>query len=222
MADVCLELAGETLHLLRERAIYRPATQTLLVADAHWGKAAAFRAGGLGVPGGTTEENFARLSSAIDRSCAKRIVFLGDFLHARAGRTIRTLGALAEWQRARPGIEMVLVRGNHDRAAGDPPPALGIRCVDAPLLEAPFALAHHPNPVVGFYTLAGHIHPAVRLVGRGRQREKLPCFWLGEQVGVLPAFGSFTGTAIVQPAAGDTVCVVAADEVVEITRSRGA
>ncbi len=222
MAELHLRIAGEPLHLLAGRAIYRPASQTLLVADAHWGKAAAFRAGGLGVPGGTTGENLARLEGAVDRTGAKRIVFLGDFLHARAGRTARTLEALFRWRRTRATIEMVLVRGNHDRNAGDPPPELGIRCVDAPLTEGPFALAHHPKPVAGFYTLAGHIHPAVRLAGRGRQREKLPCFWFGERVGVLPAFGSFTGSALVHPAEGDTVCVIAANEVIEITRGRHA
>jgi metallophosphoesterase superfamily enzyme len=51
------------------------------------------------------------------------------------------------------------------------------------------------------------------LVGRGRQRERLPCFWLGRETGVLPAFGEFTGCAEVEPEDGDAVFVVADDEV---------
>jgi len=82
------------------------------------------------------------------------------------------------------------------------------------VLVPPFALAHHPTRVAGAYVLAGHVHPCAVLVGRGRQRERLPCFWLGAHTGVLPAFGDFTGCAEVTPTEGDAVWVVAGDEVV--------
>jgi metallophosphoesterase superfamily enzyme len=81
------------------------------------------------------------------------------------------------------------------------------------VLEPPFALAHHPTRVAESYVLAGHVHPCAVLVGRGRQRERLPCFWLGEHTGVLPAFGDFTGCAEVTPNEGDALWVVADDEV---------
>jgi len=51
------------------------------------------------------------------------------------------------------------------------------------------------------------------LTGPARQREKLPCFWFGKDVAVLPAFGDFTGCAVVDAAEGDSVWVVAADVV---------
>jgi metallophosphoesterase superfamily enzyme len=111
---------------------------------------------------------------------------------------------------------MLLVRGNHDRGAGDPPAELGIRCVDPPLEEAPFVYLHHPEEQPGGYALAGHLHPAVRLAGAGRQRERLPCFLFGARVGILPAFGDFTGSAEARPAPGDRVFVVAGEEVVEV------
>jgi metallophosphoesterase superfamily enzyme len=41
--------------------------------------------------------------------------------------------------------------------------------------------------------LAGHVHPAYRLFGKGRQRLRLPCFYVQAQVSLLPAFGAFTG-----------------------------
>jgi len=211
-----IHLRGEPLHLLPERAAYRERTGTLLVADPHFGKSATFRAAGLAVPGGTTAGSLQRLDAALARTGAGRVVFLGDFFHARAGRVPATLDALAEWRGRHASLDLVLVRGNHDLHAGDPPPALGIACVDAPLLEPPFALCHHPEPVAGHFTLAGHVHPAAVLRGAGRQRERLPCFWFGAEVGVLPAFGEFTGAAEVQPAAGDRVFVVAGDEVVEV------
>jgi DNA ligase-associated metallophosphoesterase len=211
-----VEIAGERLLLLPERAAFWERASTLLVADAHWGKAAAFRAGGIAVPGGTTAGGLARLTGALERTGARRLVFLGDLLHARDGRAPATLAAAREWRERHAAVEMLLVRGNHDRGAGDPPRELGIACVDPPLPEPPFVLAHHPEPAAGGYVLAGHLHPGVRLAGAGRQRERLPCFWLGADVGVLPAFGDFTGLADVRPAPGDRVFVVAGSEVVEV------
>ena len=69
---------------------------------------------------------------------------------------------------------------------------------DEPVQYGPFAARHYPVPTPGLYTLAGHLHPGVTIHGRGRQRLKLPCFHFGDAVGVLPAFGSFTGLADVR------------------------
>ena len=209
-----VEIAGEALELCAERAAYWSRRRTLLVADPHFGKAASFRALGVRVPRGTTEGALARLDALVVRLQPARIEFLGDFLHAREGRDDETFRLLAEWRARHGDIAMRLVRGNHDKRAGDPPSSVGIECVDGPVLVPPFALAHHPTRVAGAYVLAGHVHPCVVLVGRGRQRERLSCFWLGEHTGVLPAFGDFTGCAEVAPTEGDAVWVLAGDEVV--------
>ena len=209
-----VKIAGEALELCAERAAYWSRRRTLLVADPHFGKAASFRALGVRVPRGTTEGALARLDALVVRLQPARIEFLGDFLHAREGRDDETFRLLSEWRERHAAIAMRLVRGNHDKRAGDPPSSVGIECVDGPVLVPPFALAHHPTRVAGAYVLAGHVHPCVVLVGRGRQRERLSCFWLGEHTGVLPAFGDFTGCAEVAPTEGDAVWVLAGDEVV--------
>jgi len=210
-------LAGETIELCPERAAYWPSRRTLFVADPHFGKAATFRALGVRVPRGTTGGALTRLDALVARLTPARIEFLGDFLHAREGRNAETFGALAQWRARHRDIAMRLVRGNHDRRAGDPPDDVGIECVDGPIAEPPFALAHHPTRVPDAYVLAGHVHPCAVLVGRARQRERLPCFLLGPTTAVLPAFGDFTGCAEVTPNEGDTVWVVAEDEVTQVT-----
>jgi DNA ligase-associated metallophosphoesterase len=144
----------------------------------------------------------------------RRIVLLGDAIHAREGRG--ALDAVADWRAGHANVEFVLVRGNHDKRAGDPPPALRIECVNAPLLEAPFVLLHHPEESDKGYALAGHTHPAVKLRGKGLQRATLPCFWFTQRVCTLPAFGSFCGNALICPSPGDRVYAIAGDEVVEI------
>ena len=58
-----ITVAGEALLLLPERAAYIERTRTLLIADAHFGKAAAFRAAGVLVPRGTTGGTLGRLDA---------------------------------------------------------------------------------------------------------------------------------------------------------------
>lgn len=216
MAALETEVAGERVLLLPERALYHPRSGALLVADPHWGKAAAFRAAGVPVPGGTTTEGLARLTRALERSGASRLVILGDLFHAREGKSPATLAAARAWRERHASLPVTLIRGNHDRHAGDPPGELRIDCCDPPCAEPPFVLAHHPFDSPHGYVLAGHVHPSVTLRGVGRQRERLPCFHLGPRCGILPAFGEFTGTADVGVSPGDRVYVVAGERVIQI------
>ncbi|HEY4375103.1 MAG TPA: ligase-associated DNA damage response endonuclease PdeM [Burkholderiales bacterium] len=210
-----IQLAGEDVVLCGDHAMVWPARRTLLIADAHFGKAAAFRARGMPVPAGTTANNLARLDALIDAHEIERVVFLGDLFHARESHAPATLATLREWRERRANLQLLLVEGNHDRNAGAPPADLRIEMVGEPYIEGPFALCHHPRPFLDSYVLAGHLHPAFRLSGR-RESLRLPCFWLGERVGVLPAFGDFTGTATISPVAGDRVYAVADGRVIAI------
>lgn len=211
--EEAIERGGELLKPLAERALWWPARRALLVADAHFGKAAAFRQLGVPVPQGTTARNLDILSALVGRHGARRLLVLGDFLHsAHAHDAPATLAALAAWRAAHADLAITLVRGNHDDRAGDPPPALAIEVVDEPLRLGGLALCHHPRAVPGAYALAGHLHPCVT-VGRGFDRLRLPCFHFGPEVGVLPAFGAFTGMHPVRPARGDVVFAVAGEVV---------
>jgi len=210
------KVAGEELVLLAEKAMYWPARSTLFVADFHLGKAAAFRRAGIPMPSGTTSENVERLARALDKTGARKVVFLGDFLHAADSKAPRTLRRFGEWRSARAKVELTLVRGNHDKKAGDPPEAWDMRCIEAGEAFGPFVLNHEPGASRGGYALSGHIHPAVRLSACGEGSLRLPCFWFGARYGVLPAFGAFTGTAEVSPKKGDQVFVVAEEEVLQV------
>jgi len=217
MTELEVRLAGEAVRLLPERALFWPRTATLIVADLHWGKGATFRAAGIPIPMGSTRDDLARLDTALLRTAANRLVVLGDLFHARAGRiATRTIAELRHWRGLRSGLDIMLVRGNHDRHAGDPPDDLGINCVNAPALVPPFILRHEPAVAPHGYTLAGHVHPGIVLCGRALQRERLPCFLLGAQVALLPAFGSFTGLGMVEPGPGDRAFVVGGEDVIDV------
>jgi DNA ligase-associated metallophosphoesterase len=215
-------IAGEPVRLLPERAAFWPRQRVLFVADLHMGKAAAFRASGLGVPEGDLADDLRRLTQAIARVGARRVIFLGDLLHAAQGVTAQVIAQVAAWRRSHADCQFLVVRGNHDRRAGDPPPEWEMDCADEPHLEAPFVLRHAPSPADDGYVLAGHLHPAVRLRGRGGLSARLPCFVVGPQQMILPAFGGFTGAALVRPQAGERIYAIADQAVIPINGGRGA
>ncbi|WNJ86639.1 ligase-associated DNA damage response endonuclease PdeM [Pseudomonas canadensis] len=191
---VCtVRLEGEELWLLADKAVYWPARQCLMIADAHFGKASAYRSLGQPVPQGTTTENLQRLDRLLSALPCAQVIFLGDFLHGPGSHASGTLGALRSWRALNPDLPMTLIRGNHDKRAGDPPEDLRIEVVTEPLLMGPFALQHEPDAHPSHHVLAGHVHPVYRLRGKGRQSLRLQCFVVGARVSLLPAFGAFTG-----------------------------
>ncbi len=202
---------GQRLQLWPQRAAFDPDLGLLLVADAHLGKAQSFRRLGVPVPAGTSADNFARIDALLAATAARHLVFLGDLLHSARAQAAGLLAALTDWRQRHAALQVTLVRGNHDQHAGDPPPQLGITAVDAPLRIGGWALLHHPEPVAGAYALAGHVHPGVVLGGRAHQRLRLPCFHFGPALGVLPAFGGFTGLHALPRRAGDCVYAVVDD-----------
>ena len=200
---------GQPLRLLPGKAAFIERSRVLLIADAHIGKAVSFRGLGVPVPRGTTSEMLATLSALVASTGARGIVFLGDFLHSARAHAAMTLAAVAAWRRVHADLELVLVRGNHDDRAGDPPSQLGMRCVDEPYHCDGLALCHHPRRCGSAYVLAGHLHPCVYVSSRAWDRLRLPCFWFGETVGVLPAFGAFTGMQPIHPNPGDRIYPIA-------------
>jgi len=214
--NAAIRWAGEDLVLLPERAMWWPGERTLFIADPHFGKASAFRSAGIPVPELAHADDLARLESILRRTGARRLVVLGDFFHARRGRTAATLDALAAWRERSPDLEITLVLGNHDRHAGPPPPEWKIDCVRGPHAIAPFQCRHEPPESAGGFVLCGHIHPAIRLgdaIGGGVGG---PCFHFGARIATLPAFGTFTGTCRIKADPGDRIFIIGPDVVVEL------
>jgi len=214
-------LAGTRVRLLADKALYWPGEQMLLVADAHFGKAAAYRALGQPVPHGTTAANVERLDALLAANPASHLVFLGDFLHARSSLTRALHAALLEWRARHSAIRCTIIRGNHDKRAGDPPAELEIDVVEEPFAIGPFALCHAPRDDRSQYVLAGHIHPVYRLRGTGRQTLRLPCFVATDRCAILPSFGAFTGGYEVGIEFGSRVFVTDSDSIWAV-RPRGA
>jgi uncharacterized protein len=215
-----VQVGGAELILCAAKAAYDPIRRALLVADVHLGKALSFRALGVPVPAGTTALTLARLERLILDLNPKTVFVLGDLLHGPAVRDSGVIEQLMRWRGRHLQVQMVLVRGNHDDRAGDPPARCGIEVVAEGFTEGPWELRHQPNSQnrSNGYVLSGHVHPVYRLKGRA-DRVRLPAFLLRRQYAVLPAFGEFTGGFAVTTDRDDRVFVTDG-EVVRAVPSR--
>lgn len=191
MADVTVSIPefGFTLRLLPERAALIEETQTLLIADPHFGKSATFRKGGIPIPDSVLHNDLARLSNVINRTSAIKLLVLGDFFHSDVNAEWNTfLG----WKEIHPTIEMLVVPGNHDKAMLTFLQSENLLAANEVQLGC-LTLRHEPPEELNKPSICGHIHPALTLRGKARQSLRLPAFVLLENTLVLPSFGSFTG-----------------------------
>ncbi len=208
------EVAGHRMALMPERAVFNVGSGDLYVADLHIGKSATFRSGAIPIPDGDTAGDLQRLGQVIQRTEARRVVVLGDFLHAPASHLDQTW---KQWRATWPDLEIVVVRGNHDLTAGDPGADWGVELADAPVVSGSLVFQHHPEASDSGYVLSGHLHPAIRLRGGGRDSILLPCFHVGEAVMILPAFTRFAGGYPVVAGKTDRVFAIADDAVLDVT-----
>lgn len=207
---------GEKLELWSAKAIHWPAKKLLLVADTHFGKAATFRKSGIPVPESTSQDDCHRLEELVRQTKVDSLVFLGDFLHARDGRTEGVHKELLDWRKRLSRIAVHLVRGNHDLQSGDPWPDLEIQCHREPWTEFKFDLRHHPVSPTAHPFMAGHIHPGFSLKEKSGSSLRSPCFQVGKNRIILPAFGTFTGIKTVKPDRDDRIFMTDGQEVIEV------
>ena len=190
MGELVWTWCSEELVFLPQRAIWRPQGRELLLADLHLGKAEAFQAHGIPIPSDADSGTLNPLLELCHRWQPRRVLVLGDLIHARVGLTPRlrdTLRALPDLS----GAEVTLIGGNHDRHSWfeglpqQPSLALG-----------QLWLSHAPetSPQPDQLNVCGHLHPMTRLQGSA-DRLRLPCFAFdpdGPRL-VIPAFGELTG-----------------------------
>ncbi len=209
-------VAGEQLILHSLKGVFWEKMSCLFLADLHLGKATHFRKSGYAVPVAVSDSNWNKLISLLIDFKPERVIMLGDLFHSDYNSEWEDLAQLIE-QFSQVRFELVM--GNHDILDQSHYNSLGLIVHQHYLELGPFLCTHEPLKefIPQQYNLSGHIHPCVRIRGRGRQRLRLPCFYFGKRQGILPAFGAFTGMAEVQPKKGDQVFVIAVEEVIQVS-----
>ncbi|UTW62025.1 ligase-associated DNA damage response endonuclease PdeM [bacterium SCSIO 12741] len=207
------EVAGESLDLLPDKAVFWPDQKALLIADPHFGKAEHFNRAGIQVPKGVKYQNWQRLFRVLHLPDLEEVIFMGDLFHSDFNNEWKDFEHIMAHF---PHITFHLVLGNHDIFPEEIYHRSGLVLHES-MKRGPFHFTHEPEPGGEGYNLAGHIHPAVRLKGAGRQSLRLPCFFFGRDHGILPAFGTFTGTYTLKPKKGDRFYAIADNEVINLS-----
>lgn len=207
-----ITLQGEELCLLPEKALYWPAQKAIIVADLHWGKSAHFRKNGIAIPSDTQKQDEKRLSAILQKHNAQRLIIAGDLFHSKANNET---DSFLYWRSAHSSLQVELIIGNHDILPGEHYNALNIALYPEPYFIAPFFIAHHPAEDTIHFTIHGHVHPAIRISGKGQQSVKLCCFAINKNSIVLPAFGDFTGTHLLNETGYSHLYVVADNKIIQ-------
>ena len=173
---------------------------TLLISDVHLGKVSHFRKYGAAVPQKAIHANFELLDQSVHFFKPEHIYFLGDLFHSYLNNEWKLF---EEWV-VKTASNITLIHGNHDIISPLKYEALGIRSIPEIATDG-FLLTHHPEERGNLYNICGHIHPAVRIRGNGRQSLRFPCFFRGKAQFILPAFGEFTGTHTLKPKKNDEI-----------------
>jgi hypothetical protein len=176
----------------RDRAVYLPTTETLVLADLHLGREAA---SSVTVPLGESTDLLDRLAVLQSAFEPTRIVFAGDLLHSFSAvpeAVVRTVEELYTTC-VDDGVEVVAIEGNHDRlldSVWSGPIESAIKLDDGTVI----CHGHEEPDLRGDRYLIGHDHPAIKIEGVRR-----PCVCVDKsgyrdsELVVLPAFTRLAG-----------------------------
>ena len=210
-----LDWNGRRYWLLAEKVVYIPDLGTILVADAHFGKAAHFRKAGIPIPEKVHVHDFLKIQKLIKDLAIGEVYFLGDLFHSDWNTSWDDLEDFAAYFE---DCRFHLVKGNHDiLPANMYKPGVWELHVEPVILDN-FLLSHEPLEVLpsGMLNFCGHIHPGIAMYGTARQRMVLPCFFHKSQQVILPAFGRFTGNSPMKSSREDRAFAIAGKKVVEV------
>ncbi|MEY3989302.1 MAG: hypothetical protein RI985_383 [Chloroflexota bacterium] len=169
--------------LLPSRALYWPIRQMLVVADLHLGRIVSRAPKLLD----DVQLTLSRLSDALAQTKASQLLFLGDVFHMRNAYHPELVNAFDVWRTSHEQIEMILVRGNHERAMGDPPGQLRLHCVNPGYAEGGVTFLHEPRHMNSF-TICAHLHPCLLVPTDRAIATTVPCFVWNQEYLYMPAF----------------------------------
>lgn len=193
---------GKSLFVLEGLpALYHERSGTLIVTDVHLGYEEYMAKLGVYLPRLQLKGAVETVRAAVDAVNARRVVVVGDIKHAYEKLLRQERVEVAKFTRfltEELGVEMVLVRGNHDTFVSPLLRKLGVDVVEDYLdLGGGVILAHgHKNIEDDFEVVVmGHEHPALQVDVAGA-RVKLPALLEvpldnGSTAVVLPALGVY-------------------------------
>jgi uncharacterized protein len=165
--------------LCAQRLVIHLPTATAVVADLHLGYDDCRRRGGEAVPFVDLAQQLEPLGKAIKKQSVRRLVIAGDLFEA--GYCSKLARDFQQWL-ADTGAQLTaIVPGNHDRALTEAQD-FGPIYPDGFMLDG-WRILHGNEEIPRGRVVHGHLHPSIR-----RQGRKSPCFLMGNNRLVLPAY----------------------------------
>lgn len=209
-----IEVDGQQLELIPERAIFWEKDKALILSDTHIGKGGHFRKAGIAVPSQVQDADLFRLEKLIEKYQPEQLIIVGDMFHSQANKELEIF---AQWRNQHSTLKFILVEGNHDILPKGFYLKNNIQLENDGWQKGPFVFSHKPpENKKGRFTFSGHLHPGIQVNGGGKKQLRFPCFWFSGSCVILPAFSLFTGLYIIEPNDDDKVIAVVEDELIEI------
>ncbi|MGH7124757.1 MAG: ligase-associated DNA damage response endonuclease PdeM [Stellaceae bacterium] len=183
-----ISVSGHKMRPLAAGALYWEEEDTLLVADLHLEKGAAFAALGMLLPPYDTRTTLERLAKVIGAVEPARVVALGDSFHRSHSAERLAPEDFKILLKLQQGREWYWICGNHDPHL---PASIG-GTVCATLTIRGVTLRHEPSDAQPAREIAGHLHPVARIARRGAAIRRR-CFATDGHRLVMPAFGAYVG-----------------------------
>jgi metallophosphoesterase superfamily enzyme len=108
------------------------------------GKTGHFRKHGIAVPQAVFIEDLQRLVEQLIHFKAKKIIAVGDLFHSKANKE---MDLFLKWRNDLPGLEFILVRGNHDILQKEWYENAGIQVKEGVYAVRDFSFLHDPSEV---------------------------------------------------------------------------
>lgn len=183
-----IKLCGVTLLPDVTGALYWPEEDTLIVSDLHFEKSSSFARRGVHLPPYDTSSTLAVLEGLFRFYRPWRVVALGDSFHDQEASKNLSAGEKTRIKALTINSEWVWISGNHDP---EPPKVFGGEVTDN-LSIGSLVLRHEPGAQGTIGEIAGHLHPAARVISRNRHIRR-KCFICDQDRLIMPALGAFTG-----------------------------
>jgi DNA ligase-associated metallophosphoesterase len=183
-----IEVNGTAVSCDCAGVMFMPDSGVLVVSDLHLEKGAAFARRGMMLPPYDTVATLNRLAGLVARYNPRMVISLGDSFHDRAGSQFLPDAYRDMLKALQQGREWTWIEGNHDP---DRPVGLAGAWVQQLHLES-LVFRHEPTDGACDGEVAGHLHPAARVVRRGKAVRRA-CFASDGKRLLMPAFGATTG-----------------------------
>ena len=182
-----IEILGEELELLPEKAIFWPSMELLFIADIGW----AFTKKTF-IESGFNE--IERIKAILSKRSVRRIILLGEV--APEGRSLdkELLVKFNIWSQALH-CPFYIAFARSSFIPIEEIKGYGVAAWADPLIIPPFAFSNDPIENDKYFTFSGHIHPHV-VLKKGKERLSFPCFQIKQRLAILP---SFSEDAVPQP-----------------------